>query len=778
MPCPGTLVDYSLSSDNTTNLLESLKQHNPIHYLSDSEFAQIINYVDVTNEQIESFLVESPYFLAPSDAHHDSVRWLTVPQHSSYEFQLYEPMDILLKHILVSFGAYGPEKRYLHNKHSRVKDFHDDPIIWEEWTATKMKAVPFLSLIARNEEHFPRTAQRSEDFSYSTCVCPIEIKLDTTTGNQKTADADLAQCAYYAEQIMAAQPGRRAVYMPIITKTAVRLYCFDQAGVFIGPWVNIHQNPDKFIRIILFTLSSPATKIGLHPAFTYLGNELYISVQDVNYRVKEVLYHVPRGDGGPCRVWRADDPSGKECVIKWSWMAEEESVAPEYEILNTLKGLEGVVQIIGHETQQSMIKRRPFFADTKYKGDAVENLIVLTSYGGSLDNFTSPYELLCALRDGIAGHQNMWNAGVLHRDISYKNILLGPPGAKTGNRGVLIDMNRAISIAPTEYLPKANFEIGTPPFQSYNVVRSRLLKESNSPLPSHDYLDDLESFFWVFVWITMSFEAVMNKKPVPQPRNDILNALKSESGTTGVEIRKKILQNKIKVKLHPSYPAAFQTLMDRLRLFFQTNVLRRAKTSHPMRIEDMKGFADKHYRVVLGYFDEAIMVLEKDGAGGAMTGDVGTLKTDGGCEDSTGAEKVRADVDAGDVRGDTGENNPFLKQLPFTVPATLQARGFQPVFGVDPSTWNSSIQRLHTSPTQNAKASEPRVSQHTGDAEILLRPTEKAIPELAQAPAVSPLIAKPHVATGVAVKRKRGLEEKGDIDEELDHKEKRKRDDE
>lgn len=40
----------------------------------------------------------------------------------------------------------------------------------------------------------------------------------------------------------------------------------------------------------------------------------------------------------------------------------------------------------------------------------------------------------------------MWKEGILHRDISIHNVVLGKENASVGNKGVLIDMDMAIEI--------------------------------------------------------------------------------------------------------------------------------------------------------------------------------------------------------------------------------------------------------------------------------------------------------------------------------------------
>ena len=55
-----------------------------------------------------------------------------------------------------------------------------------------------------------------------------------------------------------------------------------------------------------------------------------------------------------------------------------------------------------------------------------------------------------------ATSRNLWQAGILHRDVS---VLIGKPDAKVGNRGVLIDWGMAIRLGRTETLASKDFNL-------------------------------------------------------------------------------------------------------------------------------------------------------------------------------------------------------------------------------------------------------------------------------------------------------------------------------
>ena len=57
-----------------------------------------------------------------------------------------------------------------------------------------------------------------------------------------------------------------------------------------------------------------------------------------------------------------------------------------------------------------------------------------------------------------SGYHNLCKAGILHRDISVNNILIGKPGAPSPNRGVIIDMDMAIELERAHSLHEADFK--------------------------------------------------------------------------------------------------------------------------------------------------------------------------------------------------------------------------------------------------------------------------------------------------------------------------------
>lgn len=120
---------------------------------------------------------------------------------------------------------------------------------------------------------------------------------------------------------------------------------------------------------------------------------------------------------------------------------------------------------------------------------------ILMRKGRDLVDFQSVQELLWGFHDAIEGHRSLVEADILHRDISIYNIMLSNPAnpRSDGKRGFVIDLDLAIEISATE--PSgAPHRTGTTQFMAIDVLRAQ----------RHTFRHDLESFFYVFLWICVT----------------------------------------------------------------------------------------------------------------------------------------------------------------------------------------------------------------------------------------------------------------------------------
>lgn len=89
-----------------------------------------------------------------------------------------------------------------------------------------------------------------------------------------------------------------------------------------------------------------------------------------------------------------------------------------------------------------------------------------------------------------AGHESLYQADILHRDISIGNILL----QEDESDGFLIDLDLAVDISRLK-ASGAPGMTGTKVFMAIGALRG----------DSHTFMHDLESFFWVIFWICLHY---------------------------------------------------------------------------------------------------------------------------------------------------------------------------------------------------------------------------------------------------------------------------------
>jgi serine/threonine protein kinase len=97
----------------------------------------------------------------------------------------------------------------------------------------------------------------------------------------------------------------------------------------------------------------------------------------------------------------------------------------------------------------------------------------------------------------LSGHESLYRAGILHRDISHGNIML----SEQDGDGFLIDLDHAIRLV--EHKPsKGARKTGTGVFMAIQVLMGE----------HHTFKHDLESFFWVLFWLGIHWDGPNRKR--------------------------------------------------------------------------------------------------------------------------------------------------------------------------------------------------------------------------------------------------------------------------
>ncbi|KAJ3518590.1 hypothetical protein NMY22_g13599 [Coprinellus aureogranulatus] len=364
----------------------------------------------------------------------------------------------------------------------------------------------------------PEHAGRSRGLGYTNVAAVLEVKLDKAKGKRMM---HCQRMATYNRQIFIQQPSRHFVRSLLLTEKVFRLVHFDRSGIYVTPLFDIHKDASILIQFVAGLMSPSEEVLGFDTSIRWIVDEPSgkkvagtITLNELNEETgafTEKTYNLdvngapfarPGIRGRGTITWKAKDPvTGAAVIIKDSWHTD--SRTSECEFIRKAKGIPGIVEVLGYQKDCSQtISYRPLGYKSKDFRNRFKLRLVLKRYGAPIWFYRSRLELLYALRDVLIGHRELFMRGIIHRDISMLNILLGEPGAEEGDRGILIDLDMA---AYTEngasYLP-ADPQIGTRIYQSVSVISAL----STTPPPPQDYSDDLESLFYVYCHIIYDFE--------------------------------------------------------------------------------------------------------------------------------------------------------------------------------------------------------------------------------------------------------------------------------
>ncbi|KAI1825060.1 hypothetical protein F4861DRAFT_538322 [Xylaria intraflava] len=121
--------------------------------------------------------------------------------------------------------------------------------------------------------------------------------------------------------------------------------------------------------------------------------------------------------------------------------------------------------------------------------------VILRDYGTPIYKASSRVALLRGLEGCIQGHESLYNAGLLHRDISINNLMINEDDENPSWPSFLIDLDLAIRVDRLQ-ASGAKEKTGTRAFMSVGVLFG----------DDHSFMDDLESFFWVLFWICIHYD--------------------------------------------------------------------------------------------------------------------------------------------------------------------------------------------------------------------------------------------------------------------------------
>ncbi|KZT39925.1 hypothetical protein SISSUDRAFT_1127649 [Sistotremastrum suecicum HHB10207 ss-3] len=339
------------------------------------------------------------------------------------------------------------------------------------------------------------------------------------------------------------------VYGILLSGSSMVFIRLDRAGVVLSNEIDIHQNPKVILQALFGCLA--LAKDSLDASISWTGDHFLFARREGNqssdYILEEPLFHNPRIPGSGARVFLVHDESNPETqLVLKDWWRDNDAV-DEGKLLCEVSGLFGLPEYHSHWTVGDAsgdpqtthfigdsLLLHPAFSGNKDNENydhereqsedetpvelerrlLIHSRLLSTVRGEHLLKFrNSPRVVLNAIHDAILGHWSLFEAGYLHDDVSYGNILVLPspmPAAYYGNysklpvpplldqcTAILIDFDTAIPIAELTQgrqllRPKTKKTQGTAVYMSTRIM------EGSKTFGSWAQ-DDLESFLWVLI---------------------------------------------------------------------------------------------------------------------------------------------------------------------------------------------------------------------------------------------------------------------------------------
>ena len=238
----------------------------------------------------------------------------------------------------------------------------------------------------------------------------------------------------------------------------------------------------------------------------------------------------------------------------------------------------------------------------------------------------------------IPGHQRLVadDLRILHRDVSAQNVLLGKDGAPEGERGVLIDFDLAFRATESEPTIKADYNVVCPLsqgcphshhsftplqglriFQSVSVLSTVFERLQDTP---HDYLDDLQSFFYLLVYIMLLFRPDGSCVPGAEEGPSIILSWDQRNPRRAFAHKERLTGGSpLKYSIGKMIRASWGRICEGLFMQLCAWTLSRRGDKERIAIqkkgpEVLLPKRDEHYSAVLEMFDQAIQAVKSSPA--------------------------------------------------------------------------------------------------------------------------------------------------------------------
>ncbi|RXW11292.1 hypothetical protein EST38_g14563 [Candolleomyces aberdarensis] len=354
-------------------------------------------------------------------------RWEKLPSFAKYEAELYDPFTKIINSILHWSNLDGPS-----GSKRKAIDTHAKQLRHGGQKPNLHRSSPDISVGGSGPSFTRPTGNREVGYPNMVGFFDAKREVDVTSDENH-----VGQLGIYARQVFIQQPNRRYVRCMVVTEKRARFFHFDRSGAQYTKLFDIHKEAELFVLLVVGLCTTDERLLGLDDTIQWTvgadgirtGGTLrtvgpdkapttYTLLMEQKPWVRSSLL------GRSIVCWPVQDQKGKRLIVKDYWMSQGRK--PEYEILEEVKGGPGLCQIVSYEVGQGETKdfRGPTdkFAVGVFHNSIAIRITMKVDAKASIDNFTSPEEMLAALRDAIAAHYALISKGLLHREICHDTV--------------------------------------------------------------------------------------------------------------------------------------------------------------------------------------------------------------------------------------------------------------------------------------------------------------------------------------------------------------------
>lgn len=330
-------------------------------------------------------------------------------------------------------------------------------------------------------------------------------------------DDDILRICERAQQVFKVQSARCFVHGFLVRGTTLELWVFDRSGAYSSERLDLAQRPDLLVRALAgYTLMSDE-EAGFNTFVKRLapGSNSYVTFHEHDkFHLRPELIATADyivGPGTTCYVASTSTIGEPGTVIKFSWREDEEPT--ELRLLQRAheRNAWGIIQVLGYQDLVNIADLRQGLHFPQMFVNRTFSCVATTPLGRPIRQFKSIPELLEVLRDLVKALQSLYvNARILHRDVAIKNLIITPQHSADSPKGVLLDFNFALDL---DNVPPIEPMVGSDGFMAIGILSGQ----------RHTYRHDLESLFYVFLWIAIANDRVHDEA------NDILKGMPKTS---------------------------------------------------------------------------------------------------------------------------------------------------------------------------------------------------------------------------------------------------------